>query len=142
MVTLTSIISAISKLIFKKAKNKVGPIIWDTLYYTDLITILLLHGENVEQLQGVLAQATPVLHDVVLVLLLVLLDLLVGLQDVDVVGQVEDNVLHHLQVIIVLSQTVEIFLEFVKIFQNPPSYVHFFVHVGILKQLQSEVCSS
>ena len=63
-----------------------------------------LERQDILDLQGVLGQPAPVLDDLLLVLILVGDDALVGLQDLQVVGQVEDDVLHHLQVVIILPE--------------------------------------
>ena len=70
----------------------------------------------------------PILVDELLVALLVLGDALVRRQRVDAVRQVENDVLHHLEVVIVFAETVKIFFLFVEIFQYPPSDVDFFIH--------------
>ena len=59
----------------------------------------------------------PVLVDELLVALLVLGDALVRRQRVDAVRQVENDVLHHLEVVIVLGEVVKVLLLLVEVLE-------------------------
>ena len=81
----------------------------------------------------------PVLCDEILVSLLVLRDALVGAQNVDAVGEVEDDVLDHLEVVVPLRELVEILLFLVEVLQDPLADVDLLVDLAVLEQLVPEV---
>jgi hypothetical protein len=60
---------------------------------------------------------------------------------IDVVSEVVDEVLDHLQVGVELLQAVEDVLLFVVVLEQPPADVHLFVDVGVLEELQPEVAA-
>ena len=81
----------------------------------------------------------PVLCDEILVSLLVLRDALVGAQDVDPVGEIEDDVLDHLEVVVPLRELVEILLLLVEVLQDPLADVDLLVDLAVLEELVTEV---
>ena len=81
----------------------------------------------------------PVLGDKILVAVLVFRYALVRAQDVDAIGQIEDDVLDHLQVVVPLRELVEILLFLVEVLQDPLADVDLLVDLAVLEQLVSEV---
>ena len=81
----------------------------------------------------------PVLGDKILVPLLVLRNALVRAQDVDATGQIEDDVLDHLEVVVPLGELVEILLLLVEVLQDPLADVDLLVDLAVLEQLVPEV---
>ena len=81
----------------------------------------------------------PVLGDEILVSFLVLRDALVGAQDVHPVGEIEDDVLDHLEVVVPLRELVEILLLLVEVLQDPLADVDLLVDLAVLEELVTEV---
>ena len=81
----------------------------------------------------------PVLGDKILVPLLVHRNALVRAQDVDATGQIEDDVLDHLEVVVPLGELVEILLLLVEVLQDPLADVDLLVDLTVLEQLVPEV---
>ena len=81
----------------------------------------------------------PVLGDEILVSFLVLRDALVRAQDVDPVGEIEDDVLDHLEVVVPLRELVEILLLLVEVLQDPLADVDLLVDLAVLEELVTEV---
>ena len=81
----------------------------------------------------------PVLGDKILVPLLVLRNALVRAQDVDATGQIEDDVLDHLEVVVPLRELVKVLLLLVEVLQDPLADVDLLVDLAVLEQLVPEV---
>ena len=81
----------------------------------------------------------PVLGDKILVPLLVLRNALVRAQDVDATGQIEDDVLDHLEVVVPLRELFEVLLLLVEVLQDPLADVDLLVDLAVLEELVTEV---
>ena len=81
------------------------------------------------------------LCDKILVLLSVFRHPFIRLQDVNVIVQIKDNILDHLEIVVVLLEAVKILFLFVEISQDSPSDVDFFVDGGVFKKLDAKVGS-
>ena len=91
------------------------------------------------QLRHLVIMDEPVLGDEILVSFLVLRDALVRAQDVHPVGEIEDDVLDHLEVVVPLRELVEILLFLVEVLQDPLADVDLLVDLAVLEELVTEV---
>ena len=91
------------------------------------------------QVRHLLIMDEPIFGDEILVSFLVLRDALVCAQDVDPVGEVEDDVLDHLEVVVPLRKLVEVLLLLVEVLQDPLADVDLLVDLAVLEELVTEV---
>lgn len=84
----------------------------------------------------------PVLSDEVLVLLLVIGDTLCSVEQVDVVTEVVDEVLNHLQIVVVLSERIKVLLLPAEVLVDPLPDIDLLVNLAVLKELYAKVASA
>ena len=102
----------------------------------DLFTLFSLHSKDILDFKSILGLPAPALLDHLLVLFLVACNLFVCLEHINVVSEIEDDIFHHLKVVIELAEGLKILLLLVEISKDLSSDINLLVNVSILKQLQ------